>query len=79
MSYGQVRKVLVARALVHQPRLLILDEVFDGLDAHFRAELIALFERLSQTTSIILVSHHDGDALPCITHRMTVADGRATP
>jgi molybdate transport system ATP-binding protein len=79
MSYGQVRKVLVARALVHQPRLLILDEVFDGLDAQFRAELIALFERLSQTTSIILVSHHDGDALPCITHRMTVADGRATP
>jgi molybdate transport system ATP-binding protein len=79
MSYGQVRKVLVARALVHQPRLLILDEVFDGLDAQFRAELIALFERLSQTTSIILVSHHDGDALPCITHRMTVADGRTTP
>lgn len=77
MSYGQVRKVLVARALVHQPRLLILDEVFDGLDAQFRAELIVLFERLSRNMSIILVSHHDGDALPCITHRLTIADGRA--
>jgi molybdate transport system ATP-binding protein len=73
MSYGQARKVLVARALVHRPQLLILDEVFDGLDARFRAELAALFERLSATTSIILVSHHDEDALPCITHRLRIA------
>jgi len=77
MSYGQARKVLVARALVHRPQLLILDEVFDGLDAQFRSELAALFDALAQDTSIILVSHHDGDALSCITHRMHIADGRA--
>ena len=76
MSYGQVRKVLVARALVHRPKLLILDEVFDGLDAQYRAELQALFQRLSETTGIILVSHHDGDVLPCITHRLKIAGGR---
>jgi ABC-type molybdenum transport system ATPase subunit/photorepair protein PhrA len=67
--------VLVARALVHRPRLLILDEVFDGLDAQFRADLAAIFERLSTTTGIILVTHHDGDRLPCITHCLTVRDG----
>lgn len=78
MSYGQARKVLVARALVHRPQLLILDEVFDGLDAQFRSELAALFDALAQDTSIILVSHHDGDALSCITHRMLVAEGQAT-
>ncbi|MCX6020053.1 MAG: ATP-binding cassette domain-containing protein [Chloroflexi bacterium] len=78
MSYGQVRKVLVARALVHRPRLLILDEVFDGLDAHFRAELRTLFERLSATTGILLVSHHDDDTLPCITHRLRIEGGRKT-
>lgn len=76
MSYGQARKVLVARALVHRPKLLILDEVFDGLDAQFRADLQAIFQRLSKTTGIILVSHHEGDRLPCITHRMKIENGR---
>ena len=38
MSYGQARKVLTARAMVNDPKLLILDEVFDGLDTHFRAD-----------------------------------------
>jgi molybdate transport system ATP-binding protein len=76
MSYGQARKVLVARALVNQPRLLILDEVFDGLDAGFRAELSAVFEALAaQGTGIILVSHHEGDMLGCITHRMKIEGG----
>jgi ABC-type molybdenum transport system ATPase subunit/photorepair protein PhrA len=76
MSYGQARKVLVARALVHKPRLLILDEVFDGLDAQFRADLRALFQRMSDTTGIILVAHHDRDRLPCITHQLKIHGGR---
>jgi molybdate transport system ATP-binding protein len=81
MSYGQARKVLVARALVNNPKLLVLDEVFDGLDAQFRAELRQVFEALAQPgtdvgTGIILVSHHEADALDCITHRMTLQDGR---
>ena len=94
MSYGQARKVLVARALANSPRILILDEVFDGLDAHFRAELVEILERVAAPaalrprpneldgatealgTSIILVAHHEADILPCITHRMTIADGR---
>ncbi len=76
MSYGQARKVLVARALVHRPKLLILDEVFDGLDAQFRADLRAIFQRLSETTGIILVSHHEGDRLPCITHQLKIEGGR---
>jgi ABC-type molybdenum transport system ATPase subunit/photorepair protein PhrA len=75
MSFGQVRKVLVARALVNEPRLLILDEVFDGLDANFRAELATLFEDLSRRVGIILVSHHDADVLLCVTHRMEICGG----
>jgi ABC-type molybdenum transport system ATPase subunit/photorepair protein PhrA len=75
MSFGQVRKVLVARALVNEPRLLILDEVFDGLDANFRAELATLFEELSGRVGIILVSHHDADVLLCVTHRMEICGG----
>lgn len=78
MSYGQARKVLVARALVNAPRLLILDEVFDGLDQHFRAELADILQEVSRDAGIVLVTHHEGDCLPCITHRMVIERGRIT-
>jgi molybdate transport system ATP-binding protein len=91
MSYGQARKVLTARAMVNAPALLILDEVFDGLDAQFRGELAAIIESVAQPTpaptlnpsqrersrtGIILVTHHEADVLPCITHRMVIEKGR---
>ena len=78
MSYGQARKVLVARALVNQPKLLILDEVFDGLDAQFRAELGEMFGHLAQNAGrgVLLVSHHEADCLPFITQRMQIEGGR---
>ncbi|MCS7056259.1 MAG: ATP-binding cassette domain-containing protein [Thermoflexales bacterium] len=76
MSYGQARKVLIARALVNSPRLLILDEVFDGLDQQFRAELAGLLEEASREAGIILVTHHEDDCLPFITHRMVIRQGR---
>ena len=78
MSYGQARKVLIARALVNNPRVVILDEVFDGLDAQFRAELTRIIESIAAHTGIILVSHHEADCLPCIMHRMKLEQGRIT-
>ena len=76
MSYGQARKVLAARAVVNKPKLVILDEVFDGLDVQFRATLGEMFEGIAaQGTGLILVSHHDNDILPCITHRMKIENG----
>jgi len=78
MSYGQARKVLVARALVNAPRLLILDEVFDGLDRQFRAELVDILEEASHDAGVLLVTHHEDDCLPCITHRMVIERGRIT-
>jgi molybdate transport system ATP-binding protein len=79
MSFGQARKVLVARALVNEPRLLILDEVFDGLDAQFREDLAARFTALAAHTTILLVSHFDGDLalLPCVTRTLRIEDGTA--
>jgi molybdate transport system ATP-binding protein len=76
MSYGQARKVLTARAMVNAPALLILDEVFDGLDVHFRTELSAIIEAVSKQAGVILVTHHEADLLPCITHRMVIEKGR---
>ncbi|MCS7324887.1 MAG: ATP-binding cassette domain-containing protein [Thermoflexales bacterium] len=76
MSYGQARKVLLARALVNRPRLLILDEALDGLDAATRAEIAALLNMQARETTILMVTHHAEDVLPCITHRAVLAEGR---
>jgi molybdate transport system ATP-binding protein len=76
MSYGQARKVLTARAMVNAPALLILDEVFDGLDAQFRGELAEIIEATAKQAGVILVTHHEADVLPCITHRMMIEKGR---
>lgn len=76
MSYGQARKVLIARALVNAPRLLLLDEVFDGLDAGFRDDISQVFAEISAVTSVVLVSHYEGDCLPMMTHRLVLADGK---
>lgn len=77
ISDGEMRKVLIARALMRSPRILILDEPFEGLDVHSR-------ERLKETTTgliaqgvqIILVTHRFEEIIPGITHVLCVKDGR---
>ena len=83
MSYGQARKVLIARALVNRPRLMLLDEPFDGLDVDFKAELSEIFNAATQhnnhthsQTNLILVSHYETDTLACITHGLQLERGR---
>jgi ABC-type molybdenum transport system ATPase subunit/photorepair protein PhrA len=76
MSYGQARKVLLARALANQPRLLLLDEAFDGLDAGFREDIARVLEQISAQTSVVLVSHYDDDRLPFITHQLVLSRGQ---
>ncbi|MCH3774524.1 ATP-binding cassette domain-containing protein, partial [Campylobacter coli] len=56
LSTGETRKTLLCRALMPQPDLLILDEPFDGLDVHSRAQLAALLSELSaQGQTVVLV------------------------
>jgi molybdate transport system ATP-binding protein len=77
MSYGQSRKFLIARALVHNPELLILDEACNGLDIPSRKELLALIENLVRTTPmrIIMVTHHMEELIPCISHVLLLKNG----
>ncbi len=58
LSNGEMRKILLARALLKRPRLLILDDVFEGLDSRFRKHLRVIIERLmrKKTARIILIS-----------------------
>ncbi len=73
LSTGEMRKVLIARALVKSPQLLILDEPFDGLDQSFRASFAEYVNRLlAGKTRVILVTHHLEEILPNITHVLLV-------
>ena len=58
LSGGMRRRLLVARALVHQPRLVLLDEPTVGLDPQIRQELWALIDGLRNAGTSILMSTH---------------------
>ncbi|MFC4351814.1 peptidase domain-containing ABC transporter [Fodinicurvata halophila] len=56
-SGGQRQRISIARALVHQPKLLILDEVTSALDAVTEESICRMMKRLSQDITIIAISH----------------------
>jgi manganese/iron transport system ATP-binding protein len=63
LSGGQQRRMLIARALVQEPEVLLLDEPMAGVDATSQHELLALFEELRDAGKTLLVSTHD---LTCV-------------
>ena len=78
MSYGEFRRVLLARALVKRPQLLICDEPFDGLDVSGRQQMAGTLETVAQSgTSLVLVTHHANDLPGCLTHVIELKRGRA--
>jgi molybdate transport system ATP-binding protein len=77
LSQGQRQMILIARATVKSPRLLILDEPCSGLDAQNRTNVLRLVERIGcGPTSLIFVSHHENEIPRCTTHRLVVEQGR---
>jgi molybdate transport system ATP-binding protein len=77
LSTGELRKILVARAVVAAPKLLLLDEVCDGLDGKFRRELLAMLEIIAQRgTQIVYTTHRQDETLSVITHVAEFREGR---
>jgi molybdate transport system ATP-binding protein len=79
LSSGQQRLVLLARALVKYPTLLVLDEPCQGLDEASRANFLRLLNRLCEQApvSMIYVSHYQDEIPQVITHRLALDAGTA--
>jgi iron complex transport system ATP-binding protein len=77
LSTGEARRVLIARALVHEPRALLLDEPCAGLDpASRRRFLESLRQPARDGTTVLLVTHHVEEILPEIDHVLLLRDGK---
>ena len=79
ISHGQKSTVLFARALIHQPRLLILDEIFNGVDQHRFKLMVELLREYKHAGGQIILSWHEHGVAAVeqlFTHRLVLADGR---
>lgn len=77
LSQGEARRVLIARALMTQPELLILDEPCAGLDVKAREELLSMMDSLvSQGVNLIYVTHYVEEITPVISHVLLLKDGQ---
>lgn len=61
LSYGQLRRALIARAMAAEPKILLLDEPFTGLDPVQRTAMKRLLERLMQRVTLVVAVHHAED------------------
>jgi ABC-type molybdenum transport system ATPase subunit/photorepair protein PhrA len=77
ISYGEMRRLLVARALVHAPELLVLDEPMNGLDPAARAGLRdALGLLAAGGVTLVLATHHPSEIPAAVTHELELLAGR---
>ncbi|WP_273853404.1 ABC transporter ATP-binding protein [Guptibacillus spartinae] len=77
-SQGEKQKILITRALMASPKLLILDEPCTGLDLYSREKLLGQVERLAKqenSPTMIYITHHIEEIPPAFTHAMLMENG----
>ena len=79
LSYGQLRRALIARAMVADARILLLDEPLTGLDPTQRRIMKGLLERLMTRLTLIVAVHHPEDLPRGMTHGLRLHNRRALP
>jgi iron complex transport system ATP-binding protein len=78
LSTGERRRVLLARALVHEPKAVILDEPTTGLDIAARQQLLQQMQSIAEEgTTLVLVTHHVEEIVPAIQHVVLLQAGRS--
>jgi molybdate transport system ATP-binding protein len=77
LSNGEQRLVLLARALVKNPPLLILDEPCQGLDAEAAARFIALVDQIciQLNKTLVYVTHYEAEVPSCVTRKLKLENG----
>ena len=79
LSYGEQRAILILRAVVKAPEILILDEPCHGLDESFRQKILDLLEIVAQsgTTTLLHVTHDPTEALAAEKHILEFHPGES--
>lgn len=84
LSTGQQQRVGIARAIVHQPALLLADEPTGNLDPRLAAEIMGVFEDINRLGTTVIIASHDLALIARMRHRMLtlqrgrlIADGEA--
>ncbi|MCX9082019.1 MAG: ABC transporter ATP-binding protein [Candidatus Methanoperedens sp.] len=79
LSEGEKQKNLLARALMPEPELLVLDEPCAGLDLKAREELLDAVQEMcmkKEGPALIYITHHIEEIIPAITHALTLRKGK---
>jgi iron complex transport system ATP-binding protein len=75
LSQGERKKALLARTMMSNPELVILDEPCSGLDLFQRENFLETLEEIAKESTIIYVTHHLEEIIPAITHTALIKDG----
>ncbi|MBL1225679.1 ABC transporter ATP-binding protein [Enterococcus sp. BWR-S5] len=79
LSQGERQLVLICRALMAEPELLILDEPCNGLDLFAREKLLEQIRSIAEakdSPTLLYVSHHTEEILPCFQHLLLLKNGK---
>jgi iron complex transport system ATP-binding protein len=79
LSQGERQRVLIGRALMGRPRVLILDEPCAGLDPAAREHFLQFLQRLGKSRNaptLVLVTHHVEEIMPVFSHVLILKDGK---